>query len=241
MLRDLLERRLEYAAQDGERFLDAAQNARVVANAERYYRAMYYGSARLLEPARRAHVRHARSRCSRFYGPDAKRSSGSTTPTSATPRPPRWARGASSTSASSAARQFGDGAYLVGFGTDHGTVAAASNWDEPMQRMRVRPAHAESYERLCHDVGRARLLLPPARSRGAAAVRDELAARRGSSAPSASSTGPRPSSQSHYFHASLPHQFDEYVWFDETRGGRTRSRSPRAPSAELPETYPFGL
>lgn len=46
--------------------------------------------------------------------------------------------------------KFGDGAYLVGFGTDHGTVAAAPNWDEPMQRMRVRPAHAQSYERLFH-------------------------------------------------------------------------------------------
>ena len=45
MLRDLLSRRIEYAQKDGERFFDAAQNARVVANAERYYRAMYYGSA----------------------------------------------------------------------------------------------------------------------------------------------------------------------------------------------------
>ena len=46
--------------QDGERFLDAVQNARVVANAERYYRAMYYGGERVLEPARPPHVRDAR-------------------------------------------------------------------------------------------------------------------------------------------------------------------------------------
>jgi protein-L-isoaspartate(D-aspartate) O-methyltransferase len=44
-LRDMLERRLEYARKDGERFFDAAQNARVVANAEAYYRSMYYASA----------------------------------------------------------------------------------------------------------------------------------------------------------------------------------------------------
>ena len=43
MLRDMMERRLDYAVHDGERFLDAAQNARLVANAERYYRVMYYG------------------------------------------------------------------------------------------------------------------------------------------------------------------------------------------------------
>src|SRR3954452_8355935 len=45
--RALLRRRLDYAAQDaahgGADFLDAAQNARLVASAERYYRAMYYG------------------------------------------------------------------------------------------------------------------------------------------------------------------------------------------------------
>src|SRR5690606_8969768 len=44
VLRDLLSQRLEYAADDGDRFLDALQNARLVASAERYYRIMYYGS-----------------------------------------------------------------------------------------------------------------------------------------------------------------------------------------------------
>jgi hypothetical protein len=43
-LTDLLAKRRAYAEHDGERFLDAEQNARLVANAERYYRIMYYGS-----------------------------------------------------------------------------------------------------------------------------------------------------------------------------------------------------
>ncbi|UPK27688.1 erythromycin esterase family protein [Bradyrhizobium sp. 195] len=34
-----------YAANDPDSFLDAAQNARLVASAERYYRIMYYGGA----------------------------------------------------------------------------------------------------------------------------------------------------------------------------------------------------
>ena len=69
---------------------------------------------------------------------------------------------------------FGDDVFIVGFGTDHGTVAAAHDWDEPMERMRVRPAHADSYERLCHDAGVPAFLLhlrEPARD----ALRDELA------------------------------------------------------------------
>ena len=63
--------------------------------------------------------------------------------------------------------RFGDDAFLIGFGTDHGTVAAAHDWDEPMEVMRVRPSHADSYERLGHDSGVPAFLLAPAPSRRA--------------------------------------------------------------------------
>ena len=45
MLRELHARRLLYAAEDGDEWLDAAANARLVKNAEAYYRVMYYGAA----------------------------------------------------------------------------------------------------------------------------------------------------------------------------------------------------
>jgi len=41
-LQDLLKKRMDYSMADGERFFDAEQNARLVADAERYYRTMYY-------------------------------------------------------------------------------------------------------------------------------------------------------------------------------------------------------
>ena len=44
MLMDLLHKRRAYAEHDGEQFMDAIQNARLIANAEQYYRIMYYGS-----------------------------------------------------------------------------------------------------------------------------------------------------------------------------------------------------
>ena len=59
VLMDLQQKQQAYAEHDGERFLDAAQNALLVTNAEQYYRIMYYGSRASLEPARRAHVRDA--------------------------------------------------------------------------------------------------------------------------------------------------------------------------------------
>ena len=134
--------------------------------------------------------------------------------------------------------QWGDGAYLVGFGTDRGTVAAASNWDEPMQKMRVRPAHALSYERLFHDTGLPAFTLH-LRDPRRRAVRDELLPPR---LERAIGVVYRPETEmaSHYFEASLPRQFDEYIWFDET-AAVTPLEVPRETSADLPETYPFGI
>jgi protein-L-isoaspartate(D-aspartate) O-methyltransferase len=44
---------------------------------------------------------------------------------------------------------------------------------------------------------------------------------------------------SHYFHASLPQQFDEWIWFDETHA--VEPLPVRADADKLPETFPFGL
>jgi hypothetical protein len=43
---------------------------------------------------------------------------------------------------------------------------------------------------------------------------------------------------SHYFEAVLPRQFDDYVWFDETRAVTALETRP---TGGLPDTYPFGL
>jgi protein-L-isoaspartate(D-aspartate) O-methyltransferase len=131
-----------------------------------------------------------------------------------------------------------DAAYAVGFGTDHGTVAAAFDWDGPMQRMRVRPSYEGSYECLFHESAlpaSALHLRQPER----AAVRDELIAPR---LERAIGVVYRPDTElaSHYFYASLPHQFDEYIWFDETDAVEPLATRGR-PSLDLPETYPFGV
>jgi protein-L-isoaspartate(D-aspartate) O-methyltransferase len=238
MLRDLLERRFEYARRDGERFFDAAQNARLVANAERYYRAMYYGAAESWN-LRDSHMFDTLRALLAFYGPNAKgivwEHNSHVGDASATEMS---ARG--ELNVGQLCRQaFDSQAYIVGFGTDHGTVAAASDWDEPMQRMQVRPAHQESYEALCHQAGIAAFALhlrEPARR----AVRDELLAER---LQRAIGVVYRPDTElaSHYFYASLPRQFDEYIWFDETNAVRPLAPVQRRQATELPDTYPFGL
>ena len=56
-------------------------------------------------------------------------------------------------------QEFGDNAYLVGFGTNSGTVAAASDWDGLMEIKNIQPALPKSYEQLCHATGHAHFML----------------------------------------------------------------------------------
>jgi erythromycin esterase-like protein len=235
MLTDLMKKRRVYAEHDGERFLDAVQNARLVANAERYYRTMYYGS-RASWNLRDSHMFETLKDLLKFYGPKSKAIV--------------WAHNShvgDSAATEMSARdeytvghlcrlEFGASSYSIGFGTNRGTVAAASNWDEPMQVKSVRPALAGSYERLCYETGDPRFLLPLRGLRATAPIAGLLQPR----LERAIGVIYRPETelQSHYFEAILPRQFDEYIWLDDT-SAVTPLRSEELEG--LPDTYPFGL
>ena len=235
ILKKILEQRLEYSDRDGARFLDAAQNARIVANAERYYRMMYYGSVESWN-LRDSHMFDTLATLLNAHGPEAKavvwEHNSHVGNAAATEMGTRGEHNVGQLSR----ERFGGDAFLVGFGTDRGTVAAAHDWGGAMEAMRVRPAHPESYERLFHQTGVEAGILhlrEPVRSE----VRGELEAPR---LERAIGVIYRPDTelQSHYFQALLPHQFDEYIWFDETEAV-TPLAAPHL--AGVPETYPFGV
>jgi protein-L-isoaspartate(D-aspartate) O-methyltransferase len=214
MLRDMLERRFEYARKDGDRFFDAVQNARVVANAERYYRAMYYGSVASWN-LRDQHMFDTLQALLAYYGPNSKGIVWEHNSHLGDARATEMgARGEHNVGQLCRAK-FENKAYAVGFGTDRGTVAAASDWDAPMETMRVRPAHPESYEHLFAESG-VRAFALHLRAPARPAVRAELTPSR---LERAIGVVYRPESEllSHYFQASLPRQFDEFIWFGETR------------------------
>lgn len=214
VLRDLLERRLEYSESGGDRFLDAASNAHLVAAAEEYYRVMYYGG-----PAswnlRDQHMFDTLERLLAFRGASAKAVVWAHNSHVGDARATEMGAARGEHNIGQLCRQnLGEEAFLIGFGTHEGTVAAATEWGGPMQVKKVRPSHPSSYERLFHDSGVPAFLLPllhPLRQ----AVRDELAAPRLERAIGVIYR-PETELQSHYFQAALPWQFDAYVWFDET-------------------------
>jgi protein-L-isoaspartate(D-aspartate) O-methyltransferase len=235
MLRDMLEHRLEYSERDGDRFFDAMENARLAADAERYYRLMYYGSVDSWN-LRDQHMFDTLERLFDFHGSGSKGivwAHNSHVGDAAFTE--MGARGEFNVGQLCRTR-FADSAFIVGFGTDHGTVAASSKWDGSMEFKKIVPSHEASYERLCHD-SRVEAFMLHLRDPRRPEVRVELMPVR---LERAIGVIYRPESElmSHYFQACLPRQFDEYVWFDETRAV-TPLPSVAAPG--VPETYPFGV
>ncbi len=237
MLRDLLHKKLDYMHADGERFLDASANARLVASAERYYRLMYYGGAESWN-LRDTHMFETLEQVLSARGANAKAVV--------------WAHNSHIGNAAAtemglvhgelnigqlARERFGDRVALIGFGTDHGTVAAASDWDAPMQIMKVRPAHRDSIERYCRDSRVPAFTLDLREAGGHDDLRYALLEPK---LERAIGVIYRPETErlSHYFDAALVHQFDGYVWFEETKAV-TPLAGVRQTGED--ETYPFGL
>ena len=133
--------------------------------------------------------------------------------------------------------RMGDQSMLVGFTTYSGTVTAASDWDGPAERKRVRPALPESFEALFHTVGIPAFLLP---LRGNARLLEALEKPR---LERAIGVIYRPESErtSHYFEAQLTHQFDAVIHVDETRAVEPLDATAGDLTGEPPESFPSGL
>jgi protein-L-isoaspartate(D-aspartate) O-methyltransferase len=236
MLRDLLGRELKYAAGDADSFLDAAQNARLVASAEEYYRTMYHGAAASWN-LRDTHMAETLGHLLDARGPDSKAVVWAHNSHIGDARHTAMGRERGELNLGQLCRQrYGDAARLVGFGTHAGTVAAASDWDEPMEVMAVRPSLPESIERQAHDAGLPRMLLDLAGARDPALVQALLAPR----LQRFIGVIYRPQTErwSHYAEAVLPRQYDAWTWFDRTTAV-TPLPGPTVPGAD--DTWPFGL
>jgi protein-L-isoaspartate(D-aspartate) O-methyltransferase len=233
--RDLLEKRLEYAQQDGESFLDAAQNARLITSAERYYRIMYYGGAESWN-LRDTHMFETLGHLLDAHGTKSQAIVWAHNSHIGDARYTEMGAVREELNIGQLCRErFGNEAALIGFGTHAGTVAAASDWDGEMEIKRVRPSHRDSYERLCHDAGVPRFLLDLNRD---AALRRRLLDPR---LERFIGVIYRPDTElmSHYADALLPQQFDAFVWFDETSA--VTPLGPEHTKSGVPDTYPFGL
>ena len=242
-LAELHERSAELARRDGRVAADdyfyAEQNARLVKNAEEYYRMMYRSDVsswnlrdmhmmetlvaldkHLSEPKSKAkivvweHNSHVGDASATEMGARGEWNVGQLT-----------------------RHRYREESFLIGFTTYSGTVTAASDWGGDAERKHVQPALSGSYEKLFHDTGMDRFLL--LMSEGSE-VREALSKRLLERAIGVIYR-PETERQSHYFQASLSHQFDAVIHVDHTRAVEPLEKSVRWEAGEVLETFPSGM
>lgn len=125
---------------------------------------------------------------------------------------------------------------LAGFTTNSGSVTAASGWHLPAERKIVRPALDGSYEKLFHETGIPRFWLDLGGNHPAARALQEPRLERAIGVI----YQPESERQSHYFTACLTEQFDVVLHFDHTRAVEPLDPSEHWRNDEAPETYPTG-
>lgn len=229
-----------YAGRDGRVAADdlfyAEQNARLVANAERYYRSMFQDQVSSWN-LRDRHMAETLDALVAFHAGRGRREKivvwahnshlGDARATDMA------SRGELNLGQLVRVRRPGE-VVSFGFLTHHGTVTAASDWGEPAERKNVRPALSGSYEALFHDAGFTNCYLdltwPDAAVSALAIPRLERAI--------GVIYRPDTERRSHYFRASLPRQFDGVLYYDGTRAVEPLERSGLWEAGEVPETYP---
>ena len=228
-------------ASTDERFY-AEQNARVVRNAEAYYRTMFDGRTdswnlrdrHMMDTlvALDEHLSRQRGRPARIAVWAHNSHIGDARATESAERG-QWNLGQLVREHYPETQTF-----LLGFTTHTGTVCAADDWDMPGRYKGVLPSRPDSIERLMHETGLDRFALPLRHAD--AALRNGLAHER---LERAIGVIYRPETErwSHYFGASLSGQFDALVHMDVTRALQPLDRGPELEHTAEPQTYPSGI
>jgi erythromycin esterase-like protein len=240
-LMDLRRRAAEYAARDGriaaDEYFAAEQNARVVCDAEAYYRAMFRGGAsswnlrdRHMMATLEALLDHAAG-----HGVPARAVVWAHNSHLGDARATSLAQRGELNLGQLARERKGHACCAIGMTTHVGEVTAAHEWDEPAALRSVRPSLAGSYERLFHDAGVDTCVLRLSTPGLAEALSEPRLER-------AIGVLYRPETErsSHYFMARLPEQFDLVVHVDRTRALAPLETWSRH-EVDLPETYPTGI
>jgi erythromycin esterase-like protein len=241
---ELNRRATELANRDGrvaaDEFFMAEQNARLIKNAEQYYRTMYRSDVSSWN-LRDQHMvetlqsldRHISSRSKKHAKIVVWEHNSHLGDARATEmgRRGEWNVG------QLMRERYGTESYLVGFTTYNGTVTAANNWGDPASRLRVRDALDGSVESLFHRVDRDRFLIT--------FRENELLRTRLTTPMLERAIGviyrPETERHSHYFQTRLSEQFDAVIHIEETRAVEPLETTAAWEQGEPAETFPFGV
>jgi erythromycin esterase-like protein len=225
-------------ALERDEHLFAEQNARLVKNAEEYYRTMFRGGTQswnLRDQHMAGTIEALRGHLSEPARP-AKLAVWAHNSHLGDARATQMGQRGELNVGQLMRERFPATTINIGYTTAHGTVTAASDWGEPLELKRVRPALSDSYEQLFHDIATPRFFLPLHLE----PVRHLLMKPRLERAIGVIYR-PDTERQSHYFHASLSSQFDAVLHFDHTSAVRPLEVTAAWTLPEVPETFPTGV
>ncbi len=244
-LMELLRNGFERFKTDGGKSADehffAVQNARVVQNAERYYRHMFGGQTASWNLRDRHMAETLDALIDHLHQRQKRR-----------PKIVVWAhnshlgdaratemgvRGMENVGQFVRERHAGEAA-LVGFTTFSGTVTAAAGWGEPARRFQLRPALPGSVESLFHETATPQFML---NLHGDDEECGELLSEERLERAVGVVYQPESERDSHYFQARLAEQFDVVIHFDESRAVEPLERDLRWQRGEPPELFPTGM
>ena len=212
----------------------AVQNARVVAAAEAYYRAMYEGSVESWN-LRDTHMFETLKAVFQARGADSKAVVWAHNSHIGDAAATQMGKQGEINIGHLCRREYGEAAVLVGFGTDRGTVTAATDWGGAAEIKNVLPSIPESWGALMRQGKADRFFLD---LRNAEKGLEELLRRERPERFIGVIYRPESERVSHYATAALADQFDAYVWMETTRAVEPLSEGE---AKGLPKTHPFSL
>lgn len=235
MLFDLLKNK--HKLNHSKAYFYAYQNATVVVNAERYYKAMYYGSSESWN-LRDFHMFYTLKSLLSYFGKASKvvvwahnTHIGNALATE------MYARGEINIG-HLCKEHFGSKSYHIGFGTHTGSVAASNNWGGPMEVINLNDSLENSYEHLCYKTNVPNFTLPLRKGHTDDYLRELLSTPR---LQRAIGVVYKPETEliSHYYRTVLSSQFDEYIWFNKSRA--IKPIKTVTANTKLIDIHPFGL
>lgn len=217
-LRDIQHNAFKYLQKDGitaeDNYFFAVQNARIVKNAETYYRSMFEGhisswnirDSHMVDTLNilADHLEHRFNKPAKIIIWAHNSHVGDARATEMGER--------GEVNIGQLMREQHMDTYSIGFSTYEGYVTAASNWDEPALHKKIVPGFEESYEELFHQLRYKNFILHLI---GNEALDHFLKIPR---LQRAIGVIYRPETErlSHYFFTQLPWQFDSVIHFDKT-------------------------
>lgn len=237
---EMRRRATDLAQRDGrvarDAFFFAEQNARLVKNAEQYYRAMFHERTSSWN-LRDRHMAETLDALAHHLGTHSKIVVWAHNSHLGDARATEMSERGELNLGQLVRERCRHNATLIGFSTYAGTVTAASGWDSPAERKHVRPALPGSYELLFHEARIPNFLLTFRGNEKVAGLLREPRLERAIGVIYL----PRSERVSHYFHAHLPDQFDAILHYDDTRAVEPLERTAAWEAGEVPETYPSML